>query len=123
VVWRGFFIKINHKTYGLKGSGLKNKGRLVRTVNIEFWAQVYSPATGEVTFEPEMYFCNRDIGQNAMNTQYEGYFTLLQFQDDQWGEVAARTEAGNGVVGEGIAGKEDNYGYSNNLTPASFTTP
>jgi hypothetical protein len=119
-VWRGFSIRINRITEGLKGSGLKNKGRLVRTVDIQIHSYGYRPETAEASLSAELYFCNKDIGQNAMNTEYEGYLTLLQFQDDQWGEIAARWDAG---TGEGIADKNDNYGYSNRLKPASFTTP
>jgi len=127
VSFRGFFIKINQDTSDLQGSGLKYPGRLMRTVDVAIPWQGYSSQTGTAFFTPNIYFCNKDTIQNGMNTEYEGFFTLLQFQDpdqwaDQWDMTIEIKDAGNGQI-EGIARKADNYRYYNNLEPFSFSTP
>jgi hypothetical protein len=116
VVFRGFFVKINHEDPGV----YVNLGRQVRTVDVAISWQGYSYKTGRAIFHPDIYLCNKGGVQPEMNTEYEGFFTLLQFQDlDQWDMTTEIRDAGKGEI-EGITSSTF---YRADLKPFSFQTP
>jgi hypothetical protein len=103
VAFRGFRITINHDTSNLHPKGEvvwypeRNLGRNIRTLDVAITWQGYSKKTGRATFHPDIYLCNKAANQNAMNTEYEGYFTLLQFRDpNQWDDTLELNDAGMG---------------------------
>ena len=123
VVFRGFFVKVNARTDGLSGDQLKYRGRIVREVWALIHGQTYDPATRAATFTPEIYFSNKSGAQYAMNTSYEGLFTLLQFHDpDQWAESATLRDAGDGADQRTVDG-DDQYKYAGALKSTVLRTP
>ncbi len=123
VVWRGFYITINRSADGLNNTESSKRGRIVREIDVRLKTNInYNWSTGKATFYPDIYFSNRSAAPLAMNTDYKAYFTLVQFNDDQWEATNVLREAGWGAS-EGSVGAFFSYEYFGPMESHTFQVP